>query len=421
MVPDIHAFLWRKTFHTESLPPGGLLRLSLSPAGPCVHSPTHSFHTLCPANQGNRCLRFWKMTLNLSMRTLLPVKPLSLVTAVLLQRGVQRVSFIQMCTERLLWARAFSRHYRLADFFLTLAWNQHDYHLSFSLQNRQVTSDDELGCPGSNVPAVPSCPCPSELRWSSRWAQHTSEIPHWAWNHLPYWFLAIKYHWRPAPVDLLLGVLQERTEQYDHAEWCPLPHTCDNMQSTSSLSVPWWCHGEWSRHFCLWRRSTNGYLTMNCDKFYTRKLGWYKTFKHKVPTTPGWSEADEDWAGRDFPGGPVLQGTQVRSLVQELRSTCQGATKPSQHNYSVCVSESPCSTMREACSPQLEETCRPQWRPNRGWHQSISAASQMQCWVLKDPVASRACVPAPGDLTISCERWTQSSSFFCTGVDNSGP
>ena len=118
--------------------------------------------------------------LNLSMRTLLPVKPLSLVTAVLLQRGVQRVSFIQMCTERLLWARAFSRHYRLADFFLTLAWNQHDYHLSFSLQNRQVTSDDELGYPGSNVPAVPSCLCPSELRWSSRWAQHTSEIPHWA-------------------------------------------------------------------------------------------------------------------------------------------------------------------------------------------------------------------------------------------------
>ena len=120
----------------------------------------------------------------------------------------QRASFTQMCTERLLRARASSRHYRLADFFLTLAWNQHDYHLSFSLQNRQVTSDDELGYPGSNVPAVPSCLCPSELRWSSRRAQHTSEIPHGAWNHLPYWFLAIKYHWRPAPLDLLLGVLQ---------------------------------------------------------------------------------------------------------------------------------------------------------------------------------------------------------------------
>ena len=213
----------------------------------CVYLPTHSFHTLYPANQGNRCLRFCKMTLSLSTRTLLPVKPLSLVTAVLLQR-VQTASFIQMSTEHLSWARAFSRHYRLADFFLTLAWNQHDYHLSFSLQNRHVTSDDELGYPGSKVPSCSQLP----LLLGAALIQQVSSAHLWNTSFdlksftilIPCNKIALKTS--SCRFTLMCPASREQNNMTTLSGLlllCLIPHTCDNIQSKSSeyaLVVSWW-------------------------------------------------------------------------------------------------------------------------------------------------------------------------------------
>ena len=54
-----------------------------------------------------------------------------------------------------------------------------------------------------------------------------------------------------------------------------------------------------------------------------------------------------------------VQGTQVRSLVQE-DSTCRRATKPMRHNYQArapCFTTRAVTAMRSPRSPQLEKAC----------------------------------------------------------------